>query len=224
MNDTFNKGEEIATLFATPLYKCEIPPELSTACNLFDNTEMLLEKVSKDDYGVHSKNTYIMDEPECVELKKFILKTVQYFADTIMCYDYPEYVFSQTWVSWKEPGQYHTAHTHPNSLISAVFFYGYAEDDTPAIEFHKASGMITSPYIMSKKKPDMRNHPFAWERFSVPFKAGTLLIFPSNFQHSVPPNKTKYTRKSVSMNIVPKDALGDPSSLTELRYEKVLGN
>ena len=41
--------------------------------------------------------------------------------------------------------------------------------------------------------------------------------------HSVPPNKTQYTRKSVSMNIVPKGGTGDPDSLTELRYDKVLG-
>jgi len=49
------------------------------------------------------------------------------------------------------------------------------------------------------------------------------LIFPSHFMHAVPPNKTQYTRKSVSMNIVPKGGTGDPDSLTELRYDKVLG-
>ena len=65
---------DIASLFPTPLLKVEIPPELSTACNLFDNTEMLHKKPSQGEYGLHSKNTYIMDEPECVDLKKFILK------------------------------------------------------------------------------------------------------------------------------------------------------
>ena len=35
MNDTL----EVASLFPTPLLKIEIPPELSTACNLFDSTE-----------------------------------------------------------------------------------------------------------------------------------------------------------------------------------------
>ena len=69
----------------------------------------------------------------------------------------------------------------------------------------------------------MRNHPFAWERFSIDFQPGLLLIFPSHFMHSVPHNKTQHTRKSVSMNIVPKGSMGDPHSLTELRYDKVLG-
>ena len=63
---------EIAPLFPTPLLRIDIPPELSTACNLFENTEMLHEKESRMEYGIHSKNTYIMDEPECVDLKKFV--------------------------------------------------------------------------------------------------------------------------------------------------------
>ena len=54
-------------------------------------------------------------------------------------------------------------------------------------------------------------------------KPGLLLIFPSYFTHSVPLNKTQYTRKSVSMNIVPKGGMGDVNSLTELRWDKVLG-
>ena len=215
--------KEIISLFPTPLYINPIPAHLSTVCNLFDSTEMLSDKESKKEYGIHSKNTYIMDEPECAGLKKYILGEVKEFAYNTLCYDYPEYVFSQTWVTWKEPGQYHTAHTHPNSMISAVLFYGYAEDNTPAIDFTKPGGVAHQPYVQARKKPDLRDSPFAWERYSIPFTPGLLLIFPSYFMHQVPPNKTNHTRKSVSMNIVPKDAMGDPNSLTELRYDKVLG-
>ncbi len=214
--------KEILSLFPTPLYANSIPPHLSTACNVFDNTEMLNEKASKGEYGVHSKNTYIMDEPQCAELKKYVLGEVLDFASNTLGYDYPQYIFSQTWVSWKEPGQFHTAHTHPNSLISAVFFYGYGEDDTPAIDFHRPSGAAHQPYVQAKPKPDRREIPFAWEKFSIKFQPGMLLIFPSNFMHSVPPNKTQYTRKSVSMNIMPKGEVGDPHSLTQLLFHKVV--
>ena len=108
-------------------------------------------------------------------------------------------------------------------MISAVFFYGRAEEKTPALDFHKPVGAAHQPYVQARKKRDMRNYPFAWERFSINFEPGLLLIFPSHFMHSVPPNKTNYTRKSVSMNIVPKHYIGDPDSLTQLRYDKVLG-
>ena len=220
MNDIFKP--EIAGLFPTPLLRIDIPPELSTACNAFDNTDMLHDKESRNEYGVHSKNTYIMDEPECVDLKKFVLDLVKDFAQNTLMYDYDEWTFSQTWVTWKEPGQMHVPHTHPNSVISGVFFYGYGEEGTPAIEFHRNEFQGTGQSIMLRDKPDKRPSPFAWKTFTVPFKAGTLLLFPSWFRHSVPINKTKYTRKSVSMNIVPKGMLGDPNSLTELLFNKVL--
>ena len=218
MNDTL----EVASLFPTPLLKIEIPPELSTACNLFDSTEMWTDKESRHDYGLHSKNTYIMDEPECVDLKKFVLNLAKDFAQKTLMYDYDEWTFSQTWVTWKEPGQQHVPHTHPNSVLSSVFFYGYGEENTPAIQFHRDGYQGTGQSIMLKEKPDLRPSPFAWKTFTVPFKPGTLLMFPSYFKHSVPPNKTQYTRKSVSMNIVPKGTLGDPHSLTELLFQKVL--
>ena len=224
MNDTY-KGLEIAPLFPTPLLRVDIPPELSTACNVFDNTQMLHEKESRGDYGVHSKNTYIMDEPECVDLKKFVLNLAKDFARNTLMYDYDEWTFSQTWVTWKEPGQQHVPHTHPNSVISAVFFYGYSEEETPAIMFHKHDFQGTGQSIMLKEvvpKKDEQVPPFAWKTFTINFKPGMLLMFPSYFRHSVPMNKTKYTRKSVSMNIVPKGMLGDPHSLTELLFNKVL--
>ena len=218
MNDTL----EVAALFATPLLRIEIPPELSTACNLFDKTEMWTDKESRMEYGLHSKNTYIMDEPECVDLKKFVLDLVKDFAHNTLLYDYDEWTFSQTWVTWKEPGQQHVPHTHPNSVISGVFFYGYGEEGTPAIEFHRNDIVGNGQTIMLKNFADVRPSPFAWKTFVVPFKPGTLLLFPSYFRHSVPVNKTQYTRKSVSMNIVPKGVLGDPHSLTELQFQKVL--
>ena len=213
---------QVASLFPTPLLRIDIPPKLSIACNAFEKAEMWLEKDSRMEYGLHSRNTYIMDEPECVELKKFVLDIAKDFAQNTLMYDYDEWTFSQTWVTWKEPGQQHVPHTHPNSVLSGVFFYGFGEEGTPAIEFHKNDFQGTGQSIMLREKPDKRPSPFAWKTFSVPFKPGTLLMFPSHFRHSVPKNKTKYTRKSVSMNIVPKGMLGDPHSLTELQFQKVL--
>ena len=152
---------EVASLFPTPLLRIDIPPELSTACNVFENTEMLHEKESRMEYGIHSKNTYIMDEPECVDLKKFVLDLAKEFAQKTLMYDYDEWAFSQTWVTWKEPGQQHVPHTHPNSVISAVFFYGYGEEETPAIMFHKDEYQGAGQSIMLKESPHKRPSPYA---------------------------------------------------------------
>ena len=112
-----------------------------------------------------------------------------------------EYAFSQTWVTWKAPGQFHTIHSHPNSLISAVFFYGYVEEETPAITFHRPSGGIQASYLQPKHQSDRREAEFSWETFSISFQPGMLLIFPSYLQHNVGENQSDEDRISVSFNI-----------------------
>tara|TARA_R100001129_G_scaffold141943_1_gene103148 strand:- start:1093 stop:1773 length:681 start_codon:yes stop_codon:yes gene_type:complete len=210
-------------LFPTPLYTTIIPNEFSVAANFFDNLEHETNKGGKEiDYGTHSKNTYVMHEPECKDLADWILVRVKDFAESVLRYDYEDYTFSQTWVTFKEPGQSHIAHSHPNSLISAVFFYGYGTDETPAITFHKMSGMHSMPNLQAKVKSDRTDAEFSWDTFNISFQPGLLIIFPSHFYHSVPKNTTDFTRKSLSMNIVPKGKLGDPNSLTELWFEKVI--
>ena len=74
-------------------------------------------------YGERSNNSYILNEPECVEVKKFVLQHVKEFAENTLLYDYNTWEISQSWVSRKQPGQHHTMHTHPNSLISGVFYW-----------------------------------------------------------------------------------------------------
>ncbi len=92
-------------LFPTPLYTTVIPNELSVAANFFDKLEHETNKGGKEiDYGTHSKNTYVMNEPECKDLADWILVRVKDFASSILLYDYEDYPFSQTWVTYKEPG------------------------------------------------------------------------------------------------------------------------
>ncbi len=216
-----DNGSTVLGLFATPVYTTNIPPELSVAANFFDK----LEHKGGDkemEYGSHSANSYVMHEPECKELGDWIMTHVKEFGTNMLKYDYEEYAFSQTWVTWKAPGQFHTIHSHPNSLISAVFFYGYVEEETPAITFHKPVGGIQSSYLQPKHQADRREAEFSWETFSISFQPGMLLIFPSYFMHSVPVNNTQYIRKSLSMNILPKGKIGDENSLTELIFDKVI--
>jgi hypothetical protein len=47
-------------------------------------------------------------------------------------------------------------------------------------------------------------------------------MFPSHFLHHVPINNTNYIRKGLAMNILPKGKIGDPDSLTELLFDKVM--
>ena len=208
---------EILELFPTPVYLTMIPEKLSSVVPFLDNQDMNT-KSDEANYGRRSLDSYVLNRPECATLSSFILECVQDFSDNTLLYNYKSYKLSQSWVSHKEPGQHHTMHSHPNSLISGVFYYGFSEENTPAIKFHKITGAINQNTILPKTKADKRDSKSAWSEFSVNFQPGLLVLFPSYLHHSVPINKSNSVRCSLAFNIVPTVGFGEEESLTELLF------
>jgi uncharacterized protein (TIGR02466 family) len=208
---------EVLELFPTPVFASQIPLEFSKVVPWLFKQEMLSEEVDSPNYGERSKNSYILDEPESKDLKNYILGLVNQYGKMVG-YEYDSYRFGQSWVSYKHPGQHHTMHSHPNSLISGVFYFGEPTDKTPAIKFHKLEGGFNVSYLSPKFVKDKRELKYAQKEFSIEFTPGLLLLFPSYLHHSVPLNKTDKTRCSLAFNIVPTIGLGEETSLTELKF------
>lgn len=216
------KNIEVLPLFPAPLFTYVYQNNDIKEIENFLDTVKLIDGGHADQYGLHSKNTYILDHPNCDRLNNFIMNCVQYFAKEVLMYFYEEYCFSQSWVSHKQPGQYHTMHTHPNSLISGVFYYGEYDQDIPAITFHKPIFGNNVSYLSPQYQSDRRKSQYAWETFSVNPSEGLLILFPSYILHSVPLNKTNKVRKSLAFNVMPKSRIGQEQNLTELLFHKVL--
>ena len=214
------KNYQMLELFPTPVYATQLPEQLSNVVPFLD-AQAPNSGSDVANYGERSANSYILNEPECVEMKKHVLEHVKEYAENILLYEYDSYELSQSWVSRKLPGQHHTMHTHPNSLISGVFYYGPVEENSSAIKFHKMTGGFNVSYIQPKMKADKRSSKFAWTEFGVNYTPGMLLLFPSYLFHSVPINNTKNIRSSLAFNVVPKSNLGDEANLTELRFDKI---
>ena len=212
---------EIIELFPTPVFTTQLPESFGYLTEFFYKQEMAgdskEEGVDVANYGDRSSNSYLLDEPECKGLKTFILGVAKTYGD-MLAYNYKSYRFGQSWLSYKHPGQHHTQHTHPNSLISGVFYFGQPEEKTPAIRLHKMMGGFNTSYISPSRVPDKRNLKYAWEHFDIQFTPGLFLLFPSHLHHSVPLNKSKTTRCSIAFNIVPEVGFGEEGSLTELKF------
>ena len=212
---------EIIELFPTPVFTTQLPESFGYLTEFFYKQEMKGSSeesgVDVSNYGDRSSNSYLLDEPECKGLKTFILGVAKTYGD-MLAYDYKSYRFGQSWLSYKHPGQHHTQHTHPNSLISGVFYFGQPEEKTPAIRLHKMMGGFNTSYISPKRVDDKRNLKYAWEHFDLQFTPGLFILFPSHLHHSVPLNKTNTTRCSIAFNIVPEVGFGEEGSLTELKF------
>jgi len=208
---------QVLELFPVPVFTTTLPPHFSSILPFFYQQEMLNDKESDTpNYGERSKNSYILDEPECIELKNYILELVGEYSYEILGYNYKEYKFGQSWVSYKHPEQHHTLHNHPNSLISGVFYFGEITDETPSIRFHNNGFGVNTAIIKPKMKKEPRK--YLHNHFSINATPGLLLLFPSHLQHSVPLNKSNLTRCSLAFNSVPVVGFGEEVSLTELKF------
>ena len=207
----------VLELFPTPVYTTHVPVELSSVIP-FLNSRELNTNTDVMNYGLRSKDSYILDKPECSRLSSFILECVQDFANNTLLYDYTSYRFTQSWISLKEPGQHHITHLHPNSLISGCFYYGFSDKNTSAIKFHRMVAAFGVPTINPKTRLDKRPSNFATTEFSINFEPGLLLLFPSSLHHSVPLNETGYVRSSLAFNAVPTVGFGEEENLTELLF------
>lgn len=217
-----HNGGEIYALFPIPLYVKLVPVEFSVACNFFDSLpDRQKDKDSLTSYGAHSDDTYVLNNSEVKDLSNYIINEVKTYTKDILQWEENDWVFSQSWVSKKYPGQSHTTHSHPNSVVSGVLFYGNAAEQTSTLNFHKSMGLPPEPRI-SLKKVYGYTSPYTADTFTINFVPGTLCIFPSHLHHSVRPNNTNEVRKSIAFNVVPKGGLGDENSLTQLDYKKVL--
>jgi uncharacterized protein (TIGR02466 family) len=201
-------------LFPNTIYTTMIPAEFSSILPFLYGQEVLTEGIDSDNYGERSKNSYVLDEPPCLQLKKYILNQVLIYGNELG-YDYNEYRFGQSWVSYKHPGQHHATHSHPNSLISGVFYFGEDGSNFPAIKFHKLIGGMNISYLQPKMKQSIQDSK---NTFSINFTPGLLILFPSYLYHSVPVNKTDKVRCSLAFNTVPTVGLGDETNLTELKF------
>lgn len=209
---------KIYSLFPTPLYVTKYDGDTIDLVKFFDNCEMT---DSHEDFGSHSKNTYILDEEICKDLHDFILSHVNKFAKDVLKYEYDELNFSQSWVSHKNPGEYHVNHTHPNSIISGVFYFDFQTED-PAIIFSEPSSIGKSNYFHMKYQNDFQKFPYSQNELNFKPEKNTLVIFPSYLPHEVPLNQTDKIRKSLSFNVMLKGLVGHDSFLNQLSFKRFI--
>ena len=98
------------------------------------------------------------------------------------------------WANINTSGAAHAIHSHPNNFISGVYYVA-THADANTIYFHdpRAQTGTIRPPVTSLTGENT-------DQAVVKVQDGTLLLFPSWLQHSVPANESKEHRISVSFN------------------------
>jgi uncharacterized protein (TIGR02466 family) len=186
----------ITPLFGAPVYQINLESEL----NMNELTSIMdasgINNVDKLETNTGNKFTseqYFLNKHEDTVFYKTIKKHLNiYFHNILMASDEIELYLTQSWLNRNEPGEYHHAHTHPNSYISGTFYYKVNESTG---NFVLADTKYT-PIEFQKKEFNIFNSN-SWKFTPAQYE---LFLFPSSIMHHVEINKSNISRISLAFN------------------------
>jgi uncharacterized protein (TIGR02466 family) len=201
------KQPELLQLFPQPVLIAKYERGLSRELEYIMKCEYNLNEKSQGTYAKQSTNTFLLNEPELVNVREFIEVYLKFYVHNVLeCSE--ELCITQSWSNVCEKGKKHHEHSHPNSIVSGVFYFQINEK-LPPIEFRNTN---TSSFTMNIAKQNNFNSA----TFLLPLNSGELILFRSNLTHSVPENLSDLPRVSLAFNTFAKGSLGSIQSLTYL--------
>ena len=198
----------IHKLFGVPVYATKLNRELSSEEmeEIYNNQN----KTAPNIYNYSSLNSYVLNEKVFSNLKNDLDIVVQDYFDKIIKprEETIKPYITQSWLNYTKEKEAHHFHSHPNSLVSGVF-YIKCDAQNDMIEFYDS---VPSQFQIPPKEYTQYNSKRWW--FNV--AQGDLLLFPSNTSHSVEIKKENSLRISLAFNVFIKGKMGSKSDLTEL--------
>ena len=197
----------ITGIFPTPIYISKLDRELTNKeLSFIDKTKL---DVHNNTGNTTSNDNYILNNKEFKDIKKELdLKIEDYFQKVISTTDAIKPYITQSWLNYTETNQYHHKHSHPNSLVSGVFYINCHEE-------HDKIKFFNDKY--SSIKPEVKDWNI-WnsETWWFPVKTGNIILFPSSLIHMVETKQGDNTRISLAFNVFIKGTVGNNKKLTEL--------
>jgi uncharacterized protein (TIGR02466 family) len=194
-------------IFPTPIYISKLDRELTKEeLSFIDKTKL---DVYKNEGNTTSKNNYILNNKSFKNLKEQLdLRIQDYFNKIVSPTDNIIPYITQSWLNYTETNQYHHKHSHPNSLVSGVFYINCHEE-------HDKIKFFNDKYLMIK--PEVKNwNLYNSETWWFSVKTGDVILFPSSLTHMVETKKGNNTRISLAFNVFIKGTVGTNEELTEL--------
>jgi uncharacterized protein (TIGR02466 family) len=156
----------------------------------------------------YSADHKVFDHPKLHSLRDEAEKSIENYLNQIISADKGiGYEIILSWLNWTKPSEGHHIHRHPNSYLSGVLYIDSEEGDN--ITFHRDTANADMFWIRPVVMHEANSK--AWK---VPIKSGDIVIFPSNFEHSVEHRGGTKERISLAFNAIPRGSLGDPTDLT----------
>jgi uncharacterized protein (TIGR02466 family) len=201
-----NKMMELHSLFPTNIGIFHLDGVLS-----MEEKQYIVDLPRKNnDYNQSSLDSYVLNSKRLQNLKKNLSNCLnEYFNMTFKPSTECSLKITQSWSNYCENGAGHHLHSHPNSIVSGVFYV--QTNDQDKIIFHRPYNehevWIVKPSVL-----DSFTAPSWW----LPARQYSLILFPSTLKHEVDISSRKDIRISLSFNSFFNGTIGSSTNLTEL--------
>jgi uncharacterized protein (TIGR02466 family) len=188
-------------VFPTTILSCRLPDYARLNADLLAYIERLRSaapdgRTRSNALGWQSGNLDF-DVPAVSEFAGLVLERAREYglAHKWSFPDYMQLVMRETWVNVNGKYAYNNVHNHPNSLLSGVYYLKAQGDcgDLSLIDPRKQAWVMRPDF----SERNSMNSPVQF----IPPEVGTLMIFPSWFDHGVNQNLSDEERISMSFNI-----------------------
>jgi uncharacterized protein (TIGR02466 family) len=197
----------INSIFPTPIYMSKLDRTLTSLELKF--VEKSKKNFINNEGNITSNNNYILNEKPFTNIKKELdLRVQDYFEKVMSSTDTITPYITQSWLNYTETNQFHHKHSHPNSLVSGVFYINCHEEHDKIKFFNDNYKTIK----LEVKNWNMWNSESWW----FPVKTGDVILFPSSLTHMVETKQGDNTRISLAFNVFIKGTVGNNKNLTEL--------
>ena len=204
------KTQKIHGIFPCPVYITKRDTKLSPKESK-EIGKIVKEGMYKNAGNFTSNNSDIFNG-KLKKIKQFCEEQLNIYVKEIICpKEELDFYITQSWLNITKPGGFHHQHSHPNSIISGVFYISTEVDDK--ICFCDPNTKVRELIFLEQKEYNVFNS-VAW---FFPSVANELVLFPSWLDHKVDVNNKATTdRISISFNTFVRGICGKQSGLTEL--------
>ena len=176
-----------------------------------DIGKIIEEGLKRNQGNSASNDTYIFNG-KLKKLKQFCEEHIKtYVKEVIDPKEELDIYITQSWLNVTKPGEIHHEHSHPNSIVSGVFYISTEEDDN--ITFTDPNYKLKNLLRIQSKEYNLFNS-VSW---FFPAITNELILFPSWVNHKVEVNeKATRDRISLSFNTFVRSTLGSRKELSEV--------
>ena len=186
---------EVKSLFSIPIHQNNYNEDLGDLEEECIKRSTLDSGRIKSNSGGWQSNFIYSDDDYFSEFILEIEEQANNFAKELKIYQKGK--IESLWININEYKDCNRIHTHPNCIISGVFYVKVPDKSGEILFYHPSHELMSRDWSV-----DLKYNMYTSLTMRITPKKGDIFLFPSWLEHGVGPNLSQEKRISISFNLV----------------------